>query len=272
MALFTLLGTGLAIGHGDLELRIAQITRQINSTTNNPAPLYLKRAELQREHKDWKSAAEDYDLAARANPKLIEVEVRRAGMLVDSGQYETAMGRLDGLIEKAPQLGEAWILRGRARAGLDKRTSAIRDYQQGLQKLEHPTAVYFLELARLLGAESRSNEALRTIEEGLRKVGAEATLHAYGLELEEQAGNAPGALRHLNALVDLAQRKETWLVKRGKLLIQMGRAGEGRQSYEAALDQIGKLPGRLQKSPSMEKLRNEIERELATMAPANPEK
>jgi tetratricopeptide (TPR) repeat protein len=272
MALFAFLGSDPAIGHGDLELRIAQITGQINSTTNNPAPLYLQRAELQREHKDWKSAAEDYDLAAKANPKLIEVEVCRAGMLVESGQHEAAMSRLEGLIEKAPQLGKAWILRGRARASLGKRTAAIQDYQQGLRKLEHPTAVYFLELAQLQGAESNRNEALQTIEEGLKRVGAESALHAYGLELEEQAGNKAGALRHLNALVDLAQRKETWLARRGKLLSEMDRTDEARQSYEAALVQIRKLPGRLQKSPSMEKLRSEIERELAVIAPAKTEK
>jgi tetratricopeptide (TPR) repeat protein len=266
-----LLGGNLAIGHGDLELRIAEITHQLSSATNNPAPLFLQRAELHREHRNWEAAAADYDLAARANPKLTEVELCRARMLVDAAQHETALRHLDRLIEKAPDLGEAWILRGRARASVGRRSAAIEDYRHGLQKSERPRPVYFLELARLQAAENHTEQALQSVEDGLKRLGPESTLHAYGLELEEQTGNKPGALRHLNALVDLAQRKEAWLVKRGKLLLEMDRIDEARQSLEAALVQISKLPARLQKSPATEKLRKEIDRELAALSASKPE-
>ena len=263
VALILLLGANLAIGHGDLELRIAQITRQISSTTNNPAPLYLQRAELEREHKNWKAAATDYDLAAKADPSLLDVEVCRAGMLVDSAQFEAALSHLNRLLDKQPNRGEAWILRGRAHGNLGKRQAAIADYQRGLQNLDHPPATAFVELARIQAADSQVEDALKSLETGLRRSGPNPALHAYALELQEQAGNKRGALQHLDALVDLSQRKEAWLVRRAKLLVDLGQIEEGRQSFEAALAQINKLPPRMQKSPTVEKLRAEIERGLA---------
>src|SRR5687767_1074859 len=78
--LFVLTGLQTARAHGELEIRIAKVTRQIETATNNLDQLHLERGELHREHKDWEAAKSDYDRAEQLNPRLF-VDFCRAQML-----------------------------------------------------------------------------------------------------------------------------------------------------------------------------------------------
>ena len=63
-----------------------------------------------------------------------------------------------------------------------------------------------------------------------------------------------------------AERKETWLRRRGDLLRRAGRETEARAAYSAALKAIASLPAWLRESPELENLA----KELATLSAPRP--
>lgn len=259
-----------ACAHGEAHLLILELTRQIEAATNNAARLYLERGELQREHGMYDGAEADYARAARLDPELPGVDRCQARLLADLGQLAAARARFDRALERCPDDGESRVGRARVLLRLDQRRAAIADYWRGLEHLREPPPEYVVELARALVAEEQTAEALRALDAGIKKLGPILPLQGYALELELARQNPAAALARLETILARALRKETWFARRGEIFLATGKVIEARQSYHAALAAIDRLPGRLQQSPSMVKLRADVKTALAglTNAPA----
>ncbi len=266
----TLAQPPVARAHGDVHLRILELTARIEAATNNPARLYLERGELQREHGLWDAAGTDYDRAAQLDPDLPGVDRCRAQLLADRGQLEAARAMFDQALQRSPGDGECSVGRARVLVKLGQRQAAIADYWRGLERLREPQPEYVVELAQALAAEGQVGEALRALDEGIKKLGPIVPLQGYALDLELGRKNNDAALARLETILARAMRKETWFARRGDILIEAGRTAEARKSYEAALAAIKRLPGRLQQGPAMVKLQTQVNAALAgiTNAPA----
>ncbi len=267
----TLVQPQTAWAHGDLHLRILAITQQIKAATNNPARLYLERGELQREHGERKAASADYDRAAQLDPNLPGVDFCRAKLLADSDQLEAARAMFDQALQRSPADGECWVGRGRVLLKLGQRETAIADLQRGLELLRQPRPDDVLELARTLTAKGQVAEALRSLDEGIKKLGPIVPLQGYAVDLELGQKNTDAALARIETILAHALRKESWFARRGDILLEAGRAAEARGSYEAALAAVNRLPGRLQQGPAMVKLQAHVNTALTglTNAPSS---
>ena len=262
LSLFAAAQTALA--HGDLHLRILALTRQIEAATNNPAPLYLQRAELHREHADWDAAAADYARATELDPNLPGVELGHAKLLSDSGQLQAALPMFDRAIARWPEDGEAYVGRARLLLKLGRRKEAITDYQRGLDVSIQPAPEYYFECAQQWVAERQVDQALHCLDQGTNKLGPVLKLQSYAVDLELERKNYESALARLDTLIATTARKETWLAKRGQTLLAAGRpVAQARKSFEAALEAINRLPPPLQRGRPMQKLRAEVEAALA---------
>ena len=120
-----------------------------------------------------------------------------------------------------------------------------------------------VELAQALTAEGQVAEALRALDEGIRKLGPIVPLQGYALDLELGRKNNDAALARLETILARALRKESWFARRGDILLVVGRTAEARKSYEAALAAVKRLPGRLQQGPAMVKLQAHVNAALA---------
>jgi tetratricopeptide (TPR) repeat protein len=189
-------------------------------------------------------------------------------MLSDSGQLEAARATFDKVIAHSPASGEALVGRARVLVGLGRREVAIDDYQRALRLLREPQPEHFVELAQVLAAQSRPDDALRTLDDGLKKLGPVITLQILAFNLELGRNHTVAALARLDAILEHAPRKENWLAQRGDILLAAGRAAEARRSYEAALAAIRILPGRIQQNPPMQKLSTRINAALGGMSNA----
>ncbi|MBA4150000.1 MAG: hypothetical protein H0X66_17960 [Verrucomicrobia bacterium] len=250
--------------HGETLIQIAATTRQIESATNNAAHLYLQRGELYREHQDWVAAEADYARAANLNPKLVAVDICRAGMLADSGELEAAEALFDKVIARSKDEGEAFIGRARVLMKVNQPQAAVPDFQRGLELLQHPQPEYFLELAQALVGDRKVDAALLSLDAGMRKFGPIFPLQGYALDLELERQNTEAALVRLDSIIELMTRKESWLARRGDILLAAGRSEEAQKSYRAALKSIDLLPPRLQQSPSMVELQARVHAVLET--------
>lgn len=174
----------------------------------------------------------------------------------------------DQALQRSPGDGESYVGRARVLARLGQRQAAIADYWRGLERLREPSPDYVVELARALAAEGQVKEALRALDEGIRKLGPILPLQGYALELELGRKDNDAALARLETILARAMRKETWFARRGDIFVEAGKVAEARKSYEAALTAIDRLPGRLQQGPAMVKLRTDVNVALARMTNA----
>ena len=169
----------------------------------------------------------------------------------------------DQALQRSPGDGECFVGRARVLLKLGQRQAAIADFWRGLEQLREPQPEYVVELAQALSAEGQVEEALRALDEGIRKLGPIVPLQGYALELELGRKNNDAALARLETILARALRKESWFAQRGDILLEIGRAADARKSYEAALAAVARLPGRLQQGPAMVNLQAHVHAALA---------
>ena len=259
--------TGVGSAHEDLLLQIERLTRQIEQEPER-AILYFRRGELHRMHEDWKAAREDLERAGARDPELAVVDLALGRLWNQSGDARQARVALDRFLARQPVHGEALIERARAKVRLDQRASALEDYTRGLQHLEQPRPENYIERAEILRSEGRLDEALRGLEEGLRKVGEALPLQLAILDLELETAQVDSALARLEAIALRSERQDLWLARRGEILSQAGRTPEAIQAFQAALASIGALPPARRKT----KFTGDLERKLRAALEATNEK
>ena len=120
-----LCGRGSAFGHGETLIQIAAVTRQLETAATNRAELFLRRAELYREHQDWAAAEADYSRAKALAPNLAAIDAGRAGMLADAGHLEKSLSLYDEVIARSDHNGEAFLGRGRVLLRTGERVKAM---------------------------------------------------------------------------------------------------------------------------------------------------
>lgn len=258
---WVVLGGGVLEAHGDLREQIAAVSARLQVDPRN-ANLYLKRAELYRGLGEWDLALADYDRSAAANPRLTVVDLARGKTLVEAGRAEQARPSLDRFLARQPDHWEGLIARARMWVKLGRLPFAIEDYNRGIARAAAARAEYFLERARAQAGDGRVEEALRGLDEGVRRLGPLVTLEVYGIELELKQKRYDAALARLDRITGQADRKDSWLARRGEILEQAGRREEARRSYRAALAAIDSLPAARRNVPATTELERRLKGEL----------
>ena len=228
--------------HEGVHEQIVAITAKIKRDPKN-ASLYLQRGELHRVHRDWARAAADYDRAARLQPTLTIVDLARGRMLFESGRFQRAKLVLDRFLDQQPAHVEGLITRGRVLAKLGARMEAAHDFTQAIAVAQPPEPELYLERAQVLGGDNRFvQEALRGLDEGIKRLGPLVTLELAAIEIELRRKNYDAALDRLDLIAAQSERKEMWLVRRGEILKAAGRNEEAHVAFNAALVAIESLP------------------------------
>lgn len=228
-------------GHEDLQDQIARATRMIEKEPGR-AVLHFRRGELHRLHEDWTAAREDFGRAAALDPELAAVDLALGRLCNRCGDPAAARKALDRFLSRRPDHAEALIERARARASLGERAAAARDYTRAIARLEEPWAENYLERAEVLRADGRLDEAIRGLEEGLRRIGPALPIRLALVDLEADAGRTDAALSRVDAIAAESERKEIWLVRRGEILRKAGRGPEAVRAFRGALASIEALP------------------------------
>lgn len=242
LAAWLVLTTALpADAHEGLHEQIAEVSAKIKREPKN-ASLYLKRGELHRLHGSWQLALADYRRAEQLNPRLDEVKFGRGRMYFEAGRPGQAKVWLDRFLAARPDHVEALATRARVLVKLNRRLAAVNDYSQAIARLARPKPEYFIERAQALVGEGRGDEALEGLDEGVKKLGPIVTLQVFAIELELSGKHYDAAISRLELIAAQSRRKESWLARRGEILLQAGRGDEAREAFKAALAAIESLP------------------------------
>ena len=230
-----------ARGHGDVHERIVALSQEISRRTND-ATLYLQRGELYRVHRDWALALADYDRAGQLDPALARIDVCRGRLWLESDQPKAAIVPLNRYLAKQTNDVEAFALRARARARLGASREAARDFERAVALTPVGSPELYIEGAEALAAAGAKEEAIRLLDRGIRRMGPLVTLQLSAIDLELSLGRSAAALARVDAVTAKMQRKESWLVRRARILTEAGQTAEAREAYMAALRAIEKLP------------------------------
>ena len=254
---------GEAPAHGDLDQQIAAATARIESQPHR-ADLYLKRGELHRAHRDFTLALADYDRAAALDPGLASVDLARAGMGFEADRLDVALDEIERFLDRRPDYAEGRALHARILARLGRPLDAADEWARAIATTPRPRPEYYLERAQALAVVGRIDEALGTLDEGLRRLGSVVTLELAATEMEVSRARYDAALARVDRLAAAASRKEQWLLQRGVILERAGRPAEAREAFTAALKAVETLPEARRRTRAVEEIetrsRNALER------------
>lgn len=253
--LFVLVAPLRVVAHGDLHEQIEDVSVLLARDPNNAA-LLLKRAELYRLHGEWASALKEVERARQSGPALAVVDLLQAKILADAGQLQRAQTALDRFLEREPAHVDGLLTRGQLLTKLGNPAGAADDYARAIAASPHPEPDYYLQRAEALLSTipPQSQAALACLDVGIRTLGPLVTLQLAAIDVEVTCKNFEAALRRLDVARRISARQETWLVRRGDILVKAGRAAEALQAYSEALHAIESLPPNLRKTDATRQL------------------
>ncbi len=228
--LFCIFSLTLAVAaHDGLHEQILAVTEQIEKDPANAA-LYLKRAELYRLHAEWKNSENDFARVEKLDSNLTIVNLGRGRLWFDSGQFAKAKRALEKFLGSEPQSFEGVLTMARVQAKLRQSSAAVKYFSEAIRLAPQDSAEIYLERAEASIAANRPTEALNGLDEGLKKFPNLVTLASAAIDLEVRRRNYTAALERLDRLTATMERKETFLVRRGEILLRAKRPCEARRS------------------------------------------
>jgi predicted Zn-dependent protease len=257
VAIALLLLPALVSAHGDLHDQILAATNRIAESPND-ARLYLKRGELYRLHGEVVPALADYDRAAQLDPSLAETDLGRGRTLADANRHEEARRALRRFLAKKPDHAEGRIALARVLVKLGRGAQASVEFTRALWLSSAPKPDVYVERAAALAAAHRIDEAIRGLDEGIAKLGPLVSLEEPAIHLEVRRKTFDSALARLDRAASLSTRRETWLARRGEILIAAGRRREALRSLRQARAAIESLPPRLKQTRAIERLQSQV--------------
>ena len=245
---------------------IKEATRQIARQPRN-ADLYLRRGELRRRHREYKSALADFAQALALKPALEVTHYYRGRTFYDQRLDAKAMTALDRFLGVEPDHPGARLLRARILIRGKDWLAGVREYDRALPGLKRRIPGHFIERARALAAAGPEHlvRAVRGLERGITELGPAITLMLCAVDLETKLGRYDDALTRLRALTEKSRRKERWLFRQGRVLAKAGRIPAARRAYRSALDGISILPLRLRRLKATRTLAAEIRKAITEL-------
>ncbi len=204
------------------------------------ADLYLQRAELLRQVDHFEEARLDLERFLALEPGAWEAHFLLGRVLLESGDVEAALSELNRSLEVEPHHLFARILRARALLALDRPLEAAVDYTDVITADPMAGPTYYLELAEAyIEAEpSRVEDAIAVLDAATDTLGTLLVLEVRALDYQQARGDDEAALEHVDRVLGMAPRAEKWMVKRGEILLRLGRNREAEAAYRGALQSL----------------------------------
>ncbi len=246
--------------HGNLHKEIEALSAKIEVFPRN-VDLWLERADLSRQHRDYDGALRDLVCARELDSKAVEYDFLLGRLMAQARWHKSALFHLNRFIEKNPGDVVALLLRAKALYVTFEIFGACRDYDAAIPMLKSPQPGHFLEQARAHASHSKTGPkvAIRRLEEGMRRIGAVPTLQEAALQYELRLRDFTGALARVDQLLSEAPRRERWLIQKGQILLRAERVAEARVVFNNVVALVDALPKVVRNRPINQDLKQTAE-------------
>ncbi len=255
--------------HGDLHQRIQILTNKIKIDNKDPE-LFLKRAELYRQHQEWSSAIKDFKKVRELNPQHPLLSYLFGKLLIEANKPIEAKKELDQFIKLNPNHGPAFLYRARTWVKLKNKQEAEKDYNQAIHFFSPPEPDLYLERANIVFSMGKpfQEKALQGLDEGIKTIGPIVTLINQAINFEREIGKYKQAIKRIELLPEKLKSHPFWLNIKGDILIEAGKNEEAKQTFYLALKKIKSFSARRQQTRATKKLEEEIQQKLVSLDPS----
>jgi tetratricopeptide (TPR) repeat protein len=255
-----------AIAHQSIDTMIVLRSAAIAREPAKPG-LWLARGELHREHRAWPAARADMDRAEALAPGSLDVQMARCRLALDMANGAAAQMHAERVIKSEPRNADALLLRARALRLQNKASAAAGAFEQALAASPAASPDLYLETAtawRAVGL-AEGGRALAVLDRGTTQLGLLAALQSEAIAIERTLGRPLDALARVDRMLQQAARKETWLARRGDVLLDVGRPRAAADAYRETLQAIAELPPWIRQHTAVQQLEQQVERQLRSL-------
>jgi tetratricopeptide (TPR) repeat protein len=225
--------------------------------------LYLKRAGLRTEHGDWELARADVVAAAKAGAPADYCAYARARIAVAERKWRDAEEEIAKFQNAYATDAEAWRLRATIHENLQQTELQIDARKAVLSHANPALPDDFLALARCLVSIGKMSEGQRILELGLQQLGMVPAILDALIDIDVKAKAWDGALRRVDAAAAHFSNPSRWLVRKGDIAQEAGRADLAREARKSALAVLEALPEARRNVPANAALVKELRSKLA---------
>ena len=208
------------IVHCTVAIKSGRLTQQ------QEARAFLNRGTAFFDRRQYSLAIRDYDLAERRDSSLGAVYANRANALVRLGELDRAVGEYDRALRLEPDDVQSMIGRGGALMRLGRHSDAASSFTQAISfEPDNATAYYNRGLAAL--RLDRSSQAVADFSAVIQATPQDAEAYAMRAMAHEQAGELNRAYQDYSEAVAIDDGYSLAWFRRGKLMVDDGRADQG---------------------------------------------
>lgn len=175
-------------------------------------------------------AKEDYAEAIRLAPDEPGHLIGRAELFHSIGDYDAAIGDLSLVIKADPRNANAIMERGAILAKQQKHKDALLDYERA-KELASDRSVLFMVMYQSYDALGDSTAAGQTLDAGIERFPADATLLNMRATFRAVSGNLAGGLSDSAAALELAPDDMGIRFMYGMLLLRNGKLAEAEAEF-----------------------------------------
>ena len=142
--------------------------------------------------------------------------------------------------------------------------AAAEEYTLAIATQPTPVPDHYLSRAKAYRAAGKPylRLAIEGLDDGMSSIGPLVTFQRLAIEIELDRGNHAKAIARIDEVLATAPRKETWLVRKGKILAANGQETAALDAFRRASAALESLPARVRSSPAMTALRETIANHL----------
>jgi predicted Zn-dependent protease len=215
---------------------------QLLTTSPDDPTLLIRQGHLREEAHDWDGALVSFTHALSHGGDADVIAAARAHVFLEAGFPRMATLEYDTLLAKQPDAFDILFERGRARLALGQVEAADRDFTRAVAHMRAPRPEHVIVHAQGWLKVGNSANALRALDDGIRRVGPLPSLLLTAVDLDVELQHYDEALARLDVLLVQTPTNEAWIARRADVLQQAGRAEEARAEQARALRQIESRP------------------------------
>ena len=230
-----------AVAEDDIIEAMEAINRQLAAAPKDPS-LLVRRSQLYTLKGEYDLAVADLNQAGQIGG-VPTIDHEKAKLFLTAGFNETGLEYANRYVAANPNDYQGYLVRARLLTKLNRLSEAATEYFQVIEKNRDTPLDIFIEGAKAVSTEDGAYlpQALKMLDQGISRIGPVITLQSAALEAEIRQGSWDAALARVDRITQQTPRKDTWLAKRGDILVKAGRYDEARKAYQSALEAIEKL-------------------------------